>query len=115
MRRVGLMGFLAGVVAGAGALAVSTSELSGLSGPEVARAQSAQATSGQQVYRQFCAMCHGDAGEGVDDAPPLIGSGNQLADYRTAARVYSFTASEMPGDEPGSLTSQQYYDVVAYL
>jgi mono/diheme cytochrome c family protein len=119
MRRIGLAVLVAaGSIAGAVALGIGDAAQSvgaQIVAPARAFAQGGQVASGEQVYRQACASCHGDNGEGLDDAPPLIGPGSQLVDYRTAARLYNFTSSEMPGDDPGSLSSQQYYDVVAYL
>jgi cytochrome c len=103
-------------VAGIGALGNRTGGVAGdLGGATPVFAQSDQIAAGQQVYRQICASCHGDQGEGIDDAPPLFGAGTQIGDYRTANRLHSFIASEMPGDDPGSLSQQQVYDVLAYI
>jgi mono/diheme cytochrome c family protein len=119
MRRIGLAVLLAaGSIAGAAALGIGDAAQrlgAQIVVPTRALAQGNQVASGQQVYQQACASCHGDFGEGFEDAPPLIGAGTQIADYRTAARLYNFISSEMPADEPGSLSSQQYYDVLAYL
>ncbi|HZT06482.1 MAG TPA: c-type cytochrome [Chloroflexota bacterium] len=83
--------------------------------PPLRAAQAGQAAAGRAVFQEICANCHGESGEGIDDAPAVIGPGNALADYRTAGRLFNFISSEMPDDDPGSLTQQQYYDVLAYL
>src|SRR5438105_1778254 len=118
MRRIGIAAFATAVsLVGAAALGIggATPGIGAHVAPMRALAQSGQVASGQQVYSQVCASCHGDQGEGIEDAPPLMGRGNALADYRTAARLYNFISSEMPNDDPGSLSSQQYYDVLAYI
>ncbi len=118
MRRIGF-GTLVAAVTIAGGVALGLGDTTVAEGRTVKTArvlaQSDQVASGQQLYARMCAMCHGDSGEGIDDAPPLMGPRTQLADYRTAARAYSFISSEMPQDEPGSLSSQQYYDILAYI
>src|SRR5881227_2759887 len=97
MRRIGLAVLVAaGSIAGAAALGIG---------------DAAQGL-GADIVMPTHALAQG---EGIDDAPPLIGSGTQIADYRTAARLYNFISSEMPNDDPGSLSSREYYDVLAYI
>ena len=119
MRRIGLaIIFVAGTIISASAIGIVDAAQSlgaQVITPARVLAQGGQVASGQQVFRQICASCHGDQGEGIEDAPPIIGAGNALSDYRTAARLYNFISSEMPNDDPGSLSSQEYYDVLAYL
>ena len=75
----------------------------------------AQAKRGQDVYTGNCAQCHGPTLEGGNEAPPLgpafIASwkGSTLGDMVEKIR------RSMPDDAPGSLTAQQYTDVVTYL
>jgi cytochrome c len=119
MRRIGLAVLVAaGSIAGAAALGIGDAAQNlgaQVLAPTQALAQSDQVAAGQGVYMRACGYCHGDMGEGMDDAPPLVGRASAIGDFRTAARLYNFVASEMPGDDPGSLSSQEYYDVVAYL
>jgi mono/diheme cytochrome c family protein len=72
------------------------------------------AQAGQGVYNTSCALCHGQNGEGVS-APPVIGSGAGLAKYNTGQGLYDFVKKAMPLTAPGSLTDQQYLQVVTYL
>jgi mono/diheme cytochrome c family protein len=72
------------------------------------------AESGQGVYASRCSSCHGSEGQG-GVAPRLIGSGQTLATYTNAQGLLSYISSNMPANSPGSLTSQQYLEVAAYL
>ena len=75
-----------------------------------------QAGRGEQLSAEHCARCHGQALEGAEAAPALVGyafSGNwegvPLSDLFERVRV------SMPLDAPGSLSRQQNLDIVAYL
>lgn len=100
------MGVLASVATLAGAVAWAAAAQ--------AFSQTDQVSAGQAVFTQVCSRCHGDLGEG-GEGPPIIGRGNALADYRNARRLFNFLLESMPNDEPGTLSQQQYYDVVAFL
>jgi PQQ-dependent dehydrogenase (methanol/ethanol family) len=76
---------------------------------------SAQASRGATVYAQDCAQCHGASLRG-DSGPPLTGQIFQQAyGTGTAAQLYDFISRQMPQDEPGSLSQQQYLDVTGYI
>ena len=77
----------------------------------------AQADVGKQVYAQHCAVCHGDQLQGKS-APAIAGTaflkkadllGWSVADLRT------IVVTQMPRDNPGSLSPDQYAAVLAYL
>ena len=70
--------------------------------------------SGQGVFSSHCSRCHGNTGQGVT-GPAIIGSGQALAKYNTAQGVYSFISTTMPANAPGSLSSQEYLELTAYL
>jgi cytochrome c len=76
--------------------------------------QAEQVAAGQEVYAAECAQCHGDQGQG-GTGPGLVGSGKRIASYQDTTRLYDYVSRTMPFDEPGSLTEQQYWDVIAYL
>lgn len=69
---------------------------------------SAQADRGQQLFRSVCSSCHYT---------------NEFSgeDFRYAWRrqnaddLFEYMADAMPEDAPGSLSSQQYLDVLAYM
>jgi mono/diheme cytochrome c family protein len=75
-----------------------------------------QAKRGQEVYAANCAHCHGSSLLGGEEAPALAGadfiknwSGSTVGDLVERAR------RSMPEDDPGSLTRQQYTDVITYV
>jgi mono/diheme cytochrome c family protein len=74
---------------------------------------SAQAQRGSRTYARICAECH-EGGE--PDADPLFG-GEFIDRWREAplAFLYGFYSKEMPADEPGTLGTPVYQDVMAYL
>jgi cytochrome c oxidase subunit 2 len=72
------------------------------------------ARDGDTVFANTCAVCHGDAGQGKI-GPPLIGANQHLANYQTGQGLFDFISADMPLDKPGSLTHQQYLDLVAFL
>ena len=68
----------------------------------------AQATSGHEVYTNTCANCHTAAQH----------SGATFASTWNNRRVfdlYEIIYNTMPVDNPGSLSDQEYVDVVAYI
>jgi cytochrome c len=69
---------------------------------------------GRTVYVNHCAKCHGDNGQGIT-GPVLIGSSNTLDKYGTAQGLLNFIDTAMPLDAPGSLSQQEYLDIVSYL
>ena len=89
-----------------------------VAGPAARAYTPEQVAAGQQVYATICATCHGDRGEGgmpdAPDAPPLIGA-RALTGFRDGQDVYDFIVDSMPQDEPGSLTAEQYWNVLAWL
>ncbi len=76
-----------------------------------------QAQSGQQVYSQSCAKCHGAQLQGKA-GPALQGhrfATNLQFSKMSAPQLFHFIAKQMPIDHPGSLTQQQYLQVFAYI
>lgn len=55
----------------------------------------AQIAHGIKVYTNNCASCHGDAGQGTDKAPFLVGEG-AFEDFHTALDVAVFVTKNMP-------------------
>jgi cytochrome c len=72
------------------------------------------AATGKTVFETKCAKCHGENGQGVT-APPNIGPQAQLGKYNTAQGLYAYVSANMPQDAPGSLSPQEYLQVVSYL
>lgn len=75
-----------------------------------------QAKRGEPLYAQYCASCHGSTFEGGEMAPPLAGgafnanwNGLSLGDLAERIRI------SMPQNSPGSLSRQQYVDILATM
>ena len=66
-----------------------------------------QARRGQETFAQVCARCH--QAEAFEGNLLLSWSGTRV---RT---LYDLVQRTMPEDRPGSLTRQQYADILAYL
>lgn len=73
-----------------------------------------QVAAGEKVYKDKCAMCHGQKGEGKAKAPALIGK-KALDDYRNGKEAFTYIHDNMPPKAPSSLTSDEYWSVTAYL
>jgi cytochrome c len=84
----------------------------------------AQAEAGGPLYGQFCAKCHGDAGQGTDEAPPVVGPKALPLDprptakarknqFHTAKDVADFVLPNMPPKGPKP-TVEQYLDILAF-
>ncbi|HXU05672.1 MAG TPA: c-type cytochrome [Polyangia bacterium] len=84
----------------------------------------AQAEAGGPLYGQFCAKCHGDAGQGTDQGPPVVGASalpldpRPTAKYRktqfhTAKDVFDFVGANMPPKGPKP-TLDQYLNILAF-
>jgi cytochrome c len=84
-----------------------------------------QAAEGATLFKKNCAKCHGDAGQGTKKAPPVVGKEALPLDppagakvrktqFHTAQDVAEFVSTKMPANKPGSLTAEQYYDILAF-
>lgn len=69
-----------------------------------------QALAGEQIYREQCASCHGEHGEGVADGFP-----QPISDDRTLAQLTRFIAEKMPPDEPEKCSGEDAENVSAYI
>ena len=84
----------------------------------------AQAEAGGPLYGQFCAKCHGDAGQGTDQAPPVVGPNALPLDprptakarknqFHTAKDIADFVLPNMPPKGPKP-TVEQYLEILAF-
>jgi len=75
----------------------------------------AQVAYGVEVYTNSCAKCHGASGEGIDDAPRLVG-GDAFADYHTAMDVAVFATQNMPPKKSARalMAERDYWAVLAF-
>ena len=75
-----------------------------------------QADGGKSLYNQYCGACHMEDLSGTERAPSL--AGNTFAAHwsqGTVGDLYKKIATTMPQTSPGSLSPQNYIDVVKYL
>jgi cytochrome c len=110
-----------GVWAGCGGAAEET-HAGGATSP--AGAKGDQVATGQSLYGDNCASCHGASGEGKGKAPPVVGKSalpldprpgsKRTAQFKTVADVAVFVKASMPPAAPGSLTEEQYWAILAF-
>jgi len=84
----------------------------------------AQIDQGKKLYVKHCAKCHGDAGQGVKNAPPVVGKDAFPLDprakakrdvkFHTAADVFAWASKHMPAKAPGSLKQDEYLAIFAF-
>ena len=76
--------------------------------PVAATFTAAQATRGQGVFTSICSACHGRN----EFSGPIF-----AITWRAepVGSLFEHVSTAMPQDRPGSLTPQQYADVVAYI
>ncbi len=68
----------------------------------------AQASRGEEVYAMVCSQCHMQA---QHSGPVFATTWNG----RRVFDLYDLIANSMPMNDPGSLSTQEYVDVVAYI
>ncbi|GAA0783647.1 c-type cytochrome [Roseibium denhamense] len=81
--------------------------------------------TGDEVFAEKCASCHGDFAEGVDNWPVLAGGFDTLADkdpvktvgsyWPYLSTVWDYVHRSMPFGEAQTLTADETYAIVAYI
>ena len=81
--------------------------------------------TGEEVYLDYCATCHGDFGEAVGRWPVLMGGDGTLAGndpvktvgsyWPYLSTVYDYVHRAMPFGNAQSLTDDEVYAVTAYI
>jgi mono/diheme cytochrome c family protein len=79
-----------------------------------AAADPALVARGAKVFEDSCSLCHGDDGMGNKKTPAVKGPGS-LAKYGTDDSLLAYTKKEMPKDDPGGLSEDDYRAVVAWM
>jgi len=87
----------------------------------------AQVARGGALFGANCARCHGADGSGTAIAPRLVGLAEgalpldppasrmvRTAQFVTVGDVAAFASVNMPADAPGSLTTDEYYAILAF-
>lgn len=86
-----------------------------------------QAERGATLYSKNCASCHGNSGQGTDEAPRLVGLDQgalpekppasrmvRTEDFVTVADVAGFAVANMPPGQGGSLSKDEYLAILAF-
>ncbi|HEV3081896.1 MAG TPA: DUF1592 domain-containing protein [Gemmataceae bacterium] len=73
-------------------------------------AAAAEERTGEQIYRQRCAVCHGQKGEGTEENYP-----QPLAGKKSVAQLARFIARTMPKDSPDKCKGPDADKVAAYI
>ena len=81
--------------------------------------------TGEEVFQEKCASCHGEFGEGIDRWPVLAGGQDSLSSddpvktigsyWPYLSTVYDYIYRAMPFGDAQSLTADETYAIVAYL
>jgi mono/diheme cytochrome c family protein len=75
-----------------------------------------QSKRGEPLYAQHCSSCHGTMLEGGEMAPPLAGGAfNANWNGLTLRDLFERIRISMPQNSPGSLSRQQYVDILAVM
>ena len=81
-----------------------------------------QAERGRATYPGACGLCHGRRLNGAPDDPdmrstPPLARARFLRNWdgRSLATLFEYARATMPEDNPGSLTDEEYVDVIAYM
>ena len=70
----------------------------------------AEERSGEQIYREQCASCHGKSGEGTPDEYPRA-----LVGDRSVAQLARLIAKTMPEDDPGTCVGEDAEKVATFI
>lgn len=72
--------------------------------------RAADGPTGEGIYREKCAACHGDRGQGNPKEYP-----NPLAGDKSPAQLSKLILKTMPSDDPGSLSKEDSDSVAQYI
>ena len=86
-----------------------------------------QAKAGAALYTEHCSECHGNAGQGSEKAPRVVGLAagalpleapadrkHRKEQFKTVMDVAGFAVKNMPPTEPGSLKEEDYWRILAF-
>lgn len=81
--------------------------------------------TGEEVFADYCAVCHGDFAEGVDNWPKLAGGMDTLdhddplktvgSYWPYLSTTWDYVNRSMPFGNAQSLTADEVYAIVAYI
>lgn len=101
------------MLAAAIAVAVALALITNAQAQSEALYTDAQAQMGVDPYEDKCAMCHGANMEG-QSGPTLLGS-TFTTHYPTVGDLMQFIVKNMPKDNPGTLSHDDYVNILAFI
>jgi len=89
-------------------------------------AGSGTAAKGKDIFKEKCAVCHNDQGQGREGQyPALVGGAGTLSTQKPvktvgsywpyATTVFDYVRRAMPYDQPGTLKPDEIYSAVAFI
>jgi S-disulfanyl-L-cysteine oxidoreductase SoxD len=77
----------------------------------------AQAKRGDKVFADTCATCHGPKLEGTSTGGPTLSGPDFINGWKdmSVGALLNKINMDMPSNAPGTLTPEQYADVMAYV
>ncbi|MGB7432808.1 MAG: c-type cytochrome [Ahrensia sp.] len=86
---------------------------------------SGDAITGEELFAEQCAVCHGDFAEGIDNWPKLAGGADTLdhddplktvgSYWPYLSTAFDYIKRSMPYGNAGTLTDDEVYSLVAYV
>ncbi len=112
-----LQGALVSAVSLVAALSLTVLSSSGLAEPvKLPPKSSAQVVTGEKLYQQHCAICHGANGKGAAPFPrPIWGKGADLAKFSTTRGLFEYMQMLMPFDDPSKINDEQKTAITAFI
>ena len=98
-------------------LGMVTLPLAAVSAPGGGDYTKEQAQAGVQIYSGTCSVCHGSRLQG-GAAPALTGAAfaqSLKTTYTTTSALFALISTQMPVNNPGSLSKEQYTQVLAFI
>ncbi len=105
-------------------IAIALVAATGRTAPAEKLTASTQIEQGKKLYTDKCSKCHGAAGQGTKDAPPVVGKeafpldprlgSKRDVKFKTAADVFAWTSKHMPAKAPGTLKTDEYLAIFAF-
>jgi mono/diheme cytochrome c family protein len=77
----------------------------------------AQAKRGEKIFVDTCATCHGPKLEGTSTGGPTLSGPDFINGWKdmSVGALLNKINMDMPSNAPGTLTPEQYADVMAYV
>ena len=82
----------------------------------------AQVERGEAAYTGSCGRCHGRKLNGAPDDPDMLSTPPlarakflRVWEGRSLATLFDYTRATMPESNPGSLSDEEYVDIIAYM